>query len=78
MRTRLFKGYQKEYIFKITKQKSIMFLSCSSWESNKDMILNTFPGQSLRSAIHYEHAIQYLYEMKALIILYLPHIFICF
>ena len=78
MRTSFFKGYHKEYIFKIIKQKSIMFLSWSSWESNKDMILNTFPGPNLRSAIHYEYAIQYLYEMKALIILYLPHIFICF
>ena len=36
------KLFTSEYVFKIVKQKSIMFLSWSSWKSNKDPFLEYF------------------------------------
>ena len=38
-----FKCYHKEHVFKIIKQKSITFLSWSSWKSNKDIFFEYFP-----------------------------------
>ena len=42
-RTRCFQGYHKNYIFKIIKQNLIMFLSWSSWKSDKDIFFEYFP-----------------------------------
>ena len=40
---RFFKGYRKEYTFKVIKQKRITFLSRSSLKSNKDIFFEYFP-----------------------------------
>ena len=46
-RTYFFKGYHKEHILKIIKEKFIMLLSWSSWNSNNDIFLKYFPRPKL-------------------------------
>ena len=54
----VFKGYHKENIFKIIKQNSITFLSCSSGKLRIfEHIFEYIPGQNLDNAIHYEFLI---------------------
>ena len=68
-----FKCYHKEHVFKIIKQKSITFLSWSSWKSNKDIFFEYFPRPVLRNVIQYEWLI-FIWN-ESLIILYSSYIF---
>ena len=68
-----FKGYHKEHVFKIIKQKSITILSWSSWKSNNDISFAYFPRPNFAQ----RHSVWVLIFMwnKSLIILYSSFIF---
>ena len=68
-----FKGYHKEHVFKIIKQKSITFLSWSSWKSNKGIFFEYFTRPILCNGIQYEWLI-FIWN-ESLIILNSSYIF---